>query len=261
MKSISKFQFAFCALLVPLFLTSCNSNGIGGNPTLQVNVSEAPTSQISSIKDSLSWGYGQQLAQLVLQGEYVDTALNRDLVAEAFIYTLKGGTRNLLTDEVALEIYKYAYLNQATQIQSKAQAKAEDVEKRQQACFDNLLKTNPNVKSQKLGDMKFYYEVVKPGKGPKARYAQRIRFDYRSFDLFSGQPIDQTYGNREPIVHVVGNPMFPGLIEAFQLMNAGSVYRFYFPYQLAFGSQGSGGVVPPYTPVIYEIELHELYDN
>ena len=51
--------------------------------------------------------------------------------------------------------------------------------------------------------------------------------------------------------------MFPGLIEAFQIMNSGSIYRFYFPYQLAFGPQGSGSI-PGYTPMIYEIELHSI---
>ena len=54
--------------------------------------------------------------------------------------------------------------------------------------------------------------------------------------------------------------MFPGLIEAFQLMNAGSIYRFYFPYQVAFGAQGSGNI-PGYTPLIYEVEVHELYPD
>jgi FKBP-type peptidyl-prolyl cis-trans isomerase len=76
----------------------------------------------------------------------------------------------------------------------------------------------------------------------------------------TGQPYDQTYGKRDPIVHVIGTPMFPGLIEAFQLMNAGSRYRFYFPYQVCFGARGSDGI-PPFTPMIYEVELHEIYDN
>ena len=78
--------------------------------------------------------------------------------------------------------------------------------------------------------------------------------------MLTGEPYDQTYGKRDPIVHVVGEPMFPGLIEAFQLMNAGSIYRFYFPYQVAFGAQGSGNI-PGYTPLIYEVEVHELYPD
>ena len=106
----------------------------------------------------------------------------------------------------------------------------------------------------------FYYEQLRAGKGRKAVYGDRINFDYRSFLMFSGEAYDQTYGKRDPIIHVVGEPMFTGLIEGFQLMNAGSIYRFYFPYQLAFGERGSRDI-PGFTPFIYEVELHEIYEN
>ena len=131
------------------------------------------------------------------------------------------------------------------------------VDEKQEAYFSELQKSNSKVKRHPSG---FYYEVMKEGKGPKAKLAQRIKFDYRGKLMFTGEAFDQTYGKREPIMHVVGEPMFPGLIEAFQLMNPGSIYRFYFPYQLAFGAAG-GGTVPGYTPLIYEVELHETYDD
>ncbi len=244
--------------LIPVLvflLASC-----GNNTGVQVDTSEPPATELHSIKDSLSWAYGQYLA-LALQGEYFDTVFNHDLVLEAFAYTLKGGTQNHLSDDMARDIAQYTNLQYSAIMQHKARAVANSVDGQQRAWLDNLEKTNHNVKRYPMGDYAFYYEVLKPGHGPKAEYAQRIRFDYKSFNLLTGEPIDQTYGNREPIVHVVGTPMFPGLIQAFQLMNAGSIYRFYFPYQLAFGAEGSGGAVPPYTPVIYEIELHELYEN
>ena len=95
---------------------------------------------------------------------------------------------------------------------------------------------------------------------PNAIYGQRIEFDYKSYLMLTGEPYDQTYGKRPPILHVVGEPMFPGLIHAFQLMNAGSIYRFYFPYQLAFGPTGASGI-PGYTPFIYEIELHKTFND
>ena len=51
--------------------------------------------------------------------------------------------------------------------------------------------------------------------------------------------------------------MFQGLLLGMQLMNAGSKYRFYFPHQLVTGATG----IPPYTPVSYEVELHEIYND
>ena len=245
-------------LLSALLLVSCAGNP-NASADIRVDTASAPSSSLHTVKDSLSWAYGQYLA-LALQSEYFDTAFDKELVLEAMTYTLKGGRHNLLSDDMARDIAQFANLQYSSIMQHKAQAVANNIDDQQKVYFANLEKNNPNVKSKKMGDHAFYYEVLKPGHGPKAEYAQRIRFDYKSFNMLSGQPIDQTYGNREPIIHVVGTPMFSGLIEAFQLMNAGSIYRFYFPYQLAFGAEGSGGSVPPFTPVIYEIELHELYE-
>ena len=254
-----KKQLSFFApvLVSLLMLVSCSTGG--NTSSFRVDTASAPASEIRTIKDSLSWGYGQYLA-LALQGEYFDTAFNKELLIEAFVYTLKGGRQNLLTDDMARTVAQFANMRYSSIMQHKSEQIASNVDSLQGVYFANLQKSNPNVKRCPMGDYAFYYEVLKPGKGPKAKYAQRIKFDYRSFNLLSNQPIDQTYGNREPIVHVVGNPMFPGLIEAFQLMNAGSIYRFYFPYQLAFGAEGSERLIPPYTPVIYEVELHELFE-
>lgn len=248
---------AFACLFVSL--VSCGQTRKDAAVDITVDTTKAPATELHSVKDSLSWAYGQYLA-LSFSQDYFDTAIDRSLALKAFAYTLNGGKHNKFSDDTAMLIAQYAVANYTMIMQRKAQNKAAQVDSLQTLYFDKLVKTNPNVHRVDMGSMAFYYEVLKPGKGPKAEYAQRIRFDYKSFNLLNGDPIDQTYGNRDAIIHVVGNPMFPGLIEAFQLMNAGSIYRFYFPYQLAFGAEGSGGVVPGFTPVIYEIELHELYE-
>ena len=129
-----------------------------------------------------------------------------------------------------------------------------DVKDQQDEFFAKLEAENPNVKKHKSG---FYYECLQAGKGPNAEFARRISFDYKGILMFTGEVFDQTYGQRPPIVTVLGNPMFPGLQDALQMMNAGSKYRFYFPYQLAFGERGTTSV-PPYSPLIYEVELHEI---
>ena len=248
------------ALAGLLTLASCKQTKDDiANPDIQVDTSAAPSTQILTVKDSLSWAYGQYLA-LTMKELYFDTAINRDIALEAFAYTIKDGSQNRLTDQQAWDISQYALMQYSMTKRSQAKSLASSVDSLQILYFDNLVKTNPNVKRFDMGEHAFYYEVLQQGKGPNAEYAQRIKFDYRSYNLLNGNPIDQTYERRPPIVYVVGSPMFPALIEAFQLMNAGSVYRFYFPYQLAFGAEGADNLIPPYTPVVYEIELHELYD-
>lgn len=228
-------------------LVSCGQNG-----TIK-HLSSAP--ELKNQTDSLSWAYGQNIASVLQTGYF--SKLNTELIVQSVLYTLEGHTDQPLSPEAIRQGIEYVMNMYAVSERNQAQNTQQNVDAQQSAYFERLEKDNPNVKRHPKG---FYYEVLKQGKGENVRYAQRIEFDYRSYLMLTGQPYDQTYGKREPIIHVVGEPMFPGLIEAFQLMNPGSTYRFYFPYQLAFGAAGDGNI-PGYTPMIYDIELHQAFKD
>lgn len=213
--------------------------------------SKADTPELRDFNDTLSWIMGENLALNLPEETFFD--LDKEILAQAVAHTLKGLPQPI--DDTTYDggmqfimMQNYAYQK------GLEKKKKQNVDSIQNEFFRNLVATNNKVKRHPAG---FYYEVVREGKGPNAQYAQRIRFDYRSFTL-DGKPFDQTYERRDPIIHVVGEPMFPGLIEGFQLMNAGSLFRFYFPYQMLAGDKTSGSV-QAYTPMIYEIELHETY--
>lgn len=234
---------AVCALA----LVSCGQKG-----TVK-HLSSAP--ELKNQTDSLSWAYGQNIASVLQTGYFNE--LNTELIVQSALYTLEGHTEQPLSPDVIKDGIDYIMAMYAQSMQNASKVTQQNTDAQQEAFFERLVKENPNVKRHPKG---FYYEVLKQGKGANARYAQRIEFDYRSFLMLTGEPYDQTYGRRPPILHVVGEPMFPGLIEAFQLMNPGSIYRFYFPYQLAFGANGSGNI-PGFTPLIYEIELHQTFNE
>lgn len=214
----------------------------------------AGTPKLETTTDTLSWALGENIARSALSTPGLE--LDNDILLQAIRHTLDGRPQPI-SDTAYAQAMQFIMTTAQQQQMRQRQQKENDLQAAQQQYFQRLVADNPNVRQHPSG---FYYEVLRQGKGPNAKYAQRIRFDFKSFLMLTGEPYDQTYGNRQPIVHVVGNPMFPGLIDAFQLMNAGSLYRFYFPYQLAFGENGSGNI-PGYTPLIYEIELHELYEN
>ena len=211
------------------------------------------TPELKNQIDTLSWAYGQNIASVMHDGYF--NQLDADLILQSARYALDGGEDQPLTPEQTKEAIEYIMMMYSMSARQQASATQQDVQAQEQAYFDKLTKENPNVKRHPKG---FYYEVLKQGKGANAKYGQRIEFDYRSYLMFTGEAYDQTDEKRPPIVHVVGEPMFPGLIEGFQLMNAGSIYRFYFPYELAFGAQGSGDI-PGFTPLIYDIELHQTF--
>ena len=212
---------------------------------------EAPL--LKNEQDTLSWAMGRSLAETV-QGDFYN--FNNDLVRQAFENTLNHKGQSLDDTTYQMACQYIAFL--AQKYQRDAMAKNQSTAQEKEAeYFARLEKENPNVHKAPEG---YYYEMVRAGKGPNAQKGKRIKFDFKGYLMLTGELFEETYGQRDPIIHVLGNPMFPGLQSAFTHMNAGSIYRFYFPQNLAFGASGSEGV-PPYTPVIYEVELHEIYND
>lgn len=221
-------------------MTACNKT----NPKI-------PT--LDNQNDTLSWAMGTSMGNAIKES---GLTFDEEILMAAVHNAMTGNSSKL--DQ---ESYEKALASINLQIAQNQQQHDEkmrtEVEAKEKAFFEKLLKENPNVKETEHG---FYYEVIKAGKGPNAKYAQRIKFDYKGFFMFTGNMIDQTYGNRPPIVTAITKHMFPGLVQALQMMNAGSIYRFYFPQHTAFGKFGDKNI-PPYTPIVYEVEVHELYND
>jgi FKBP-type peptidyl-prolyl cis-trans isomerase len=41
-------------------------------------------------------------------------------------------------------------------------------------------------------------------------------------------------------------------------MSVGSKYRFFIPYKLGYGERGAGNDIPPYSTLIFEVELFKI---
>jgi FKBP-type peptidyl-prolyl cis-trans isomerase FklB len=97
------------------------------------------------------------------------------------------------------------------------------------------------------------YEVITEGDGEKPNAGSTVRTHYRG-SLINGSEFDSSYSRNQPTEFPV-NGVIAGWTEALQLMNVGSKWKLYIPYQLAYGEQGAGGAIGPYQALIFEIEL------
>ena len=99
------------------------------------------------------------------------------------------------------------------------------------------------------------YVITKEGNGEKPGIGTLITVHYTG-KLLDGTVFDSSVERNEPFQFVLGiGQVIPGWDEGLQLMSKGSNAVLYIPYYLAYGDRGAGGVIPPFTPLIFEVEL------
>ena len=74
--------------------------------------------------------------------------------------------------------------------------------------------------------------------------------------LIDGTVFDSSYQRNEPIVFPLGmGKVIKGWDEGIALLKRGSSAKLVVPSELAYGSKGAGGVIPPNASLIFEVEL------
>ena len=97
------------------------------------------------------------------------------------------------------------------------------------------------------------YEIINAGLGKKPTAADRVQCHYEG-TLIDGTVFDSSIKRGQPAVFGVSQ-VIAGWVEALQLMGEGSKWRLYIPYDLAYGANGAGEMIPPYSALIFDGEL------
>ena len=102
-----------------------------------------------------------------------------------------------------------------------------------------------------------YYIVQQAGNGPYVAIGDTVVVHYEGHFL-NGQYFDSTHQRNDPLQFVYGQQwqVIGGLEKAIGKMREGDKALVIIPSEQAFGADGSvQGIVPPFTPVVFEIEL------
>lgn len=97
------------------------------------------------------------------------------------------------------------------------------------------------------------YEVLTEGNGKKPKATDTVRCHYEG-RLIDGTVFDSSYKRNQPADFGL-NQVIAGWTEGVQLMGEGAKYRFYIPYLLAYGEGGAGDMIPPFSTLIFDVEL------
>lgn len=100
------------------------------------------------------------------------------------------------------------------------------------------------------------YEVINAGSGKKPSATSQVKTHYHG-TLLDGTVFDSSVQRNQPASFGV-NQVIKGWTEALQLMEEGAKWKLHIPYNLAYGEQGAGGAIGPYSTLVFEVELLEV---
>ncbi|MBF1066468.1 MAG: FKBP-type peptidyl-prolyl cis-trans isomerase [Prevotellaceae bacterium] len=118
---------------------------------------------------------------------------------------------------------------------------------------ENFLAENAKREGVKVTETGLQYEVLTPALGIKPTPTDTVTCHYEG-RLIDGTVFDSSYRRGEPASFPLQG-VIRGWTEGLQLMSIGSKFRFFIPFDLAYGAQGAGGSIPPYAALIFDVEL------
>ncbi len=198
-----------------------------------------------SLKERVSYSYGVIIArQLSERGIEIDLTH----FSTAFKAISAGEESVLDEDEIG------AAFNENQKMLDEKNVAGED--KETLLAGKKFLAENGKKKGVTTTASGLQYEVMKAGDGDKPKATDRVTVHYHG-SLLDGKVFDSSVDRGEPATFGL-NQVIPGWTEGVQLMPKGSKYRFFIPYDLAYGSRGSGADIKPYSTLIFEVEFLEL---
>ena len=96
-------------------------------------------------------------------------------------------------------------------------------------------------------------KMQKEGTGTNPLAGDTVKVHYRG-TLADGKEFDSSYKRGEPTSFPL-NRVIPCWTEGIQLLKVGGKATLTCPPNLAYGSRGAGGVIPPNATLTFEVEL------
>ncbi|KGQ69661.1 peptidylprolyl isomerase [Chelonobacter oris] len=200
--------------------------------------------QLDTTEQHGSYGIGLQMGQQLLQ-----SGLNISVEAVA-----KGIYDAIQQNAPAVELQQVSAALQQMQQQASElqQAQFKEIE---QAGKDFLVE-NKKAAGVKETESGLQYEILVEGDGAVPSRQDQVRVHYTG-SLIDGTVFDSSVQRGQPAEFPVSG-VISGWVEALSMMPVGSKWRLTIPQHLAYGERGAGASIPPFSTLIFEVELLDI---
>jgi FKBP-type peptidyl-prolyl cis-trans isomerase FklB len=194
---------------------------------------------------ALGLGIGQQLAQMGAED------LNVSEFAAAITDVLKGNKTKMSHREAQAVVQEY-FRKQEQKLNAEREAQGQVAKK----AGEDYLEKNAKREDVVTLPSGLQYQVLREGNGRKPKATDQVKCHYEGF-LIDGTVFDSSVQRGEPATFGL-DQVITGWTEGLQLMQEGAKYRFFIHYRLGYGERGAGASIPPFSALIFDVELIEV---
>jgi len=198
--------------------------------------------------DSVAYGIGMNIGTNLKQDSLM---LNLDLVLAGLKDGLYG-EKTLLTQQEVTELMMALQQELSEKQQSQLASQAEGNKK----IGEDFLANNKKKEGVQVTASGLQYEIITPGTGKSPIETDMVKVHYTG-TFIDGSKFDSSVERGTPAEFPL-NGVIKGWTEGLQLMKEGGKFKFYIPYDLAYGENGRPPQIPPASVLIFEVELLEV---
>jgi FKBP-type peptidyl-prolyl cis-trans isomerase len=182
--------------------------------------------------------------------------LQQQLLDNVDFETFVAGMRDTVNGEPQLSNEEIIASIQVFQQRMMAEQQAQIDSMRQEG--ENFMAANAQAEGVVALDSGLQYLVLESGDdgAPSPSASDAVLAHYHG-TFIDGSVFDSSVDRGEPAQFGL-NQVIAGWTEALQLMKVGDKWRLFIPYNLAYGEAGSPPVIPPFSTLIFDVELLEI---
>ncbi|MFT6267723.1 MAG: FKBP-type peptidyl-prolyl cis-trans isomerase FklB [Alphaproteobacteria bacterium] len=213
---------------------------------IQTTISGATVAdKYTSTEEQASYGIGYQMGEQLASNPF--DGLDIEIVKAGILDGFARAEPSVGNDELRLAFNEIHQRMQAAKQDQFAGAVQEGAD---------FLAKNATREDIAVTESGLQYEVLTQATGDKPTADSTVRVHYHG-TLMDGTVFDSSYDRGQPAEFPVGG-VIKGWTEALQLMSVGDKLRIYVPHDLAYGEQGAGAAIGPFSTLIFDVELLEI---
>ena len=201
--------------------------------------------RMDKLSYALGLGIGRQLAQMGAKD------MNIDDFAMAIRDVIEGNDLKVTNREAQTIVNDYFQKQE-----EKMRAELAEKGKEAKEAGEKYLAENAKKEGVVTLPSGLQYQVLKEGNGRKPKANDSVVCHYEGM-LIDGTMFDSSIQRGEPATFGL-QQVIAGWTEGLQLMQEGAKYRFFIPYLLGYGESGAGQSIPPFSALIFDVELIEV---